>query len=99
MIFENDRNRLVCQGSQELSWIEPWGNDSIRVRKSPGRIAEDLETALVEPDARHAAPTSGPDPSILISEEGAVVRNGALEATIDRHGVIAFRRVSDTARE
>ena len=85
MIFEVSEGRLVCQGNQELLWIEPWGRDTIRVRKSPGRIAPDLETALLERPSDQA-------PAIEISADKAVVCNGELEATVDQHGIISFRK-------
>jgi alpha-D-xyloside xylohydrolase len=92
----NDRNRLVCQRNQEVLWIEPWGRDTIRVRKSPGRVSEEAETALLEPDRREA---SGASPAIIdISGDKAVVRSGDLQAVVDSNGLIRFDRPVRPAR-
>jgi alpha-D-xyloside xylohydrolase len=77
--FRREGNSLIWEQNNETVRIEPWGQDSIRVRATVGaEILDDLPGALLEP-----APT---EVHIEMDAERVVLRNGALAAEIRQHG-------------
>jgi alpha-D-xyloside xylohydrolase len=75
----------------ETLQIEPWGRDSLRVRSTVDTgIRDDLLNILLPPAAT--------DVEITIGEEGAVIRNGAITASISPEGLIRFS-TTDTGAE
>jgi alpha-D-xyloside xylohydrolase len=67
--------KLIWERDHETVQVEPWGQDSLRVRATMGAdIREDLPRALLEPATAVA--------QIEIGEEEAVVRNGAIAAQL-----------------
>ncbi len=67
--------KLIWERDHETVQIEPWGQDSLRVRAAMGpEIRDDLPGALLEPVTMAA--------QIEIDEEQAIVRNGAIVARV-----------------
>jgi len=86
--FRSENDTLIWEQGHETVRVEPWGQDSLRVRATmqPG-IRDDagqgpLPGALLEP-----APT---DAQIEIGEQGATVRNGRIAAEISASGRLRF---------
>ena len=81
-IFEKQGNRLVYHFDAEKVWLEPWGENSLRLRatKCPQMSAEDW--ALLTPEQL--------DAEITIEEQCAKIRNGKIYATITRAGKIVY---------
>ena len=66
--------RLQWQNEGELFWIEAFGPDALRFRSSKSlRIADESWTLLPPPIVR---------PEIMISADGAVIKNGRIRAEI-----------------
>jgi len=73
--FRQTNSKLIWESYHEMVQIEPWGQDSLRVRATMGsEIRDDLPGALLEP-----APTQA---QIDIAAERAVIRNGSIAAEI-----------------
>lgn len=81
-ILKAEQNRLVILFNNEKVWIEPWGQNSLRVRstKQPVMPAEDwaLENRGEYP------------PVIEITENGASIQNGKLKAVTTKAGKLFF---------
>ena len=77
--FKQEGNKLVFRYDAERMWIEPWGENSFRVRST--KMAEMLleEWALTEP-----VPECVTD--ITITEKLATIVNGKIKATISNFG-------------
>ncbi len=77
----HDGGGLQCRFEAETVLIEPWGRDSLRVRASrTGQIRGDTISALLS--VEHATDGLVVD----IATDVATVRNGAIEARVDRVG-------------
>ncbi len=69
-----------CADGQWLR-VEPWGQDSVRVRVAPGRpVQDDLPGALLPP-AADAPPEAG---AVQVNEGRCRLRNGRLTVELDR---------------
>ncbi|GHV62452.1 glycosyl hydrolase [Spirochaetia bacterium] len=86
--FSREQNRLIYRYDAEKLWVEPWGENSLRVRStkmaempgvSGGNALEDW--ALLPPKTCAA--------DIKIGENGASIRNGKLEIRISNSGRIS----------
>jgi alpha-D-xyloside xylohydrolase len=77
-----DGNRLVRTCDGETLWIEPWGDNSLRVRAT--RRSEMLLTdwALLKPPALAA--------EITLDGQSATIKNGELTARLNREGWLTF---------
>jgi alpha-D-xyloside xylohydrolase len=74
-VIRQEGNALVWEVSHETVRIEPWGEDSLRVRATAGaEILDDLPGALLAP-----APTN---PEIEINNQRAWLRNGKIAAEV-----------------
>ena len=75
-------NRLAIRNKSELVWIEPWGENSLRIRstREPQILSQDW--ALSERGEWNA--------EILIKENGASISNGKLTADVDLWGNITY---------
>ena len=74
-VFRQHNDTLTWESGYETLQIEPWGQDSLRVRATTGpEIGGDFPGALLEP-----APT---EVQIEIGPELAVIRNGAIAAEV-----------------
>lgn len=81
MFFSKD-NRLVFAYDAEQLWIEPWGQNAVRVRatKMPEMPAEDW--ALLEPQKTNA--------TIDIGKESASLINGQIKAVVSKRGKLTI---------
>ncbi len=77
--FKQEGNKLVFRYDAEKMWIEPWGENSFRVRST--KMAEMLleDWALTEPVAECVT-------DITITEKLATIVNGKIKATISNFG-------------
>ena len=85
--FREDDGKLLWQKNHELLQIEPWENDSLRVRSTLSPRIEERRWALLNPDKI--------TPHIEINDDGAVIRNGKIKAKISPTGAITFLNSAD----
>ena len=73
--LRQEKNKLICEQHHEMIQIEPWGQDSLRVRATFNpQIRDDLPGALLPPG--HS------DTQIDLFEGRATIQNGTLLAEI-----------------
>jgi alpha-D-xyloside xylohydrolase len=84
-----ENNRLVWKEGREILWIEPYGEDTLRVRATRGQEVLDLPWALVEARPAKARVEAG--------ERGGSITNGLVRAEVDAGGRIRFSR-ADTGK-
>ena len=98
MRFERDGSALLCFHQGERLRIEPWGQDSLRVRSTMGRDFSGNAWALTEPvddlptridigEAGHRAEDGSMDKRPVAS-----ITNGRIRATVNHAGVLSFYR-------
>ena len=98
MEFINDHGALVCRRRGETLRIEPWGEDSLRVRATLYPQFSGRDWALTEPvPASGSAVTFEEEPfregdGRIVKNPVAVVTNGRLAARVNHAGVIRFYR-------
>ncbi|WP_026504559.1 glycoside hydrolase family 31 protein [Butyrivibrio sp. NC3005] len=85
MFFSKEDGCLVVKGNGEKLRIEPWGKDAFRVRSTMYPEFTGKVNGLEE-EVDHGTA------DIQIKEDGAVITNGILSATINFAGVITFYR-------
>ncbi len=86
--FRQQNNMLLWEQNHEMMQIEPWGRDSLRVRATiSAGIRDDLVSVLLPPAEK--------DAQITIGAEGAIIRNGALTASISPEGFIRFSNTAN----
>lgn len=78
MLSQQD-NRLVFHYDAEELWIEPWGENSLRVRSTKTRSMPTEDWAL-------GVPPTMPLSEITIGENEASITNGKIKATISKRG-------------
>lgn len=81
-IFKIEGHRLVCQYDNEKLWIEPWGENSLRVRATQLAAMQSEDWALLPPAACNG--------EISITDRTAVLKNGKIRATVSTAGKIRF---------
>lgn len=81
-MFKVEENKLIYQYDGEKVWIEPWGNNSVRVRATKCREMPEENWALCE------KPEGSCD--IEIGEQGASLKNGFLTVHISKAGKIVM---------
>jgi alpha-D-xyloside xylohydrolase len=81
--LSQEGERLVRRQGGEILWVEPWGENSLRVRATRQRAIETSEDWALEPPAASA-------PQITVDGDGASITNGRITATIDRYGILEF---------
>lgn len=81
-MFRTDGNRLIREYDSEQLWIEPWGDNALRVRATRSPRMEMEDWALLPVEQGRA--------DITIEEDAAVIRNGKIRAEIKRTGQITF---------
>ena len=81
-LFAKDWNRLIYRYNTEKLIVEPWGENSVRVRsaKNADMSGSDEDWALLPPKII--------EPEITISDNSASLKNGKLELRLDRFGQI-----------
>ncbi len=86
--FRQQNNMLLWEQNHEMMQIQPWGRDSLRVRATiSAGIRDDLVSVLLPP--------AETDAQITIGAEGAIIRNGALTASISPEGLIRFSNTAN----
>lgn len=80
-MFRAENNRLIREFDHERVWIEPWGENSLRVRASYADITDDAWALL---------PVPAVTPEIRIEEQQATITNGKIKAEILSSGQILF---------
>ena len=86
MIFQRD-GRLIFQYDDEQLWIEPWGQNALRVRATKESEMPIFHWALL--------PVTENTAEILISDTGAVIVNGKIKAELDNNGKLTFYNQKD----
>ncbi len=82
-VFHRRKNGISWSQSNEIVQIDPWGQDSLRVRATAdGELQDDLFSVLLPPVETET--------QITIEEQGATIYNGAIAAHISRSGLIRF---------
>ena len=79
-MFAKADNKLIFHYDAEELWIEPWGNNALRIRASKNDRISDEKWALLD-----VAPEEA---SIEIKEDSAYIQNGKVKAVITRFGKI-----------
>jgi len=77
-MLKKDGNTLVFQFDAETLRIEPWGDNSLRVRAVHQKEFSAEDWALTE--------SQGGEAQIVIDEKGAEIRHGKIRATITKMG-------------
>jgi len=80
--FTKDGSKLICRYDAETLWIEPWGENSLRVRATEQHTMPTEDWALLSP--------AKTDTTILTGEKEATISNGKIEAVITSAGKIFF---------
>ncbi|MGB9591169.1 MAG: TIM-barrel domain-containing protein, partial [Candidatus Kryptoniota bacterium] len=83
-MLKQEMNRLIREYDSEILWIEPWGENSLRVRatKDKQMPIPDEEWALLPPTKSNA--------QISINGNEAVIINGKITAHLTSRGKIIF---------
>lgn len=85
--FVHEDGALIWRGDGETLRLEPWNEDGIRVRATLApAIRDDLPQALLHRRLAHG--------EVTITDAGARLRSGDLEARVKPNGEIGFHRVS-----
>ncbi|MFI3257481.1 MAG: glycoside hydrolase family 31 protein, partial [Spirochaetales bacterium] len=81
--FTQDGNKLVYFFDSETLWVEPWGENSLRVRGTKMHKMPIENWALLEPNTSQSV--------ITINEDGsASIQNGKITATFTAIGKLVF---------
>lgn len=83
-MFREDGNSLIRELYGETLCIEPWGNDSFRVRSNKGKKFTDENWAL------DTEPNQGTESKITIEKDSAVIKNGNITGVIRFDGLVTF---------
>lgn len=83
-MLRQEKHRLIHEYDSEIVWIEPWGENGLRVRATKaGRMpVPEEEWALQDPGSKKA--------TITIQENSAVIQNGKISARMLGTGKIVF---------
>ena len=80
--FSIDGNRLIRRYDSEKLWIEPWGENSLRVRATNEAAVEQEDWALLPQTALTA--------KIEINGDTASITNGRIRAVVSEGGKVTF---------
>ncbi len=81
-VFRIEGKRLIRVYDSEKLWIEPWGDNSLRVRVTHLSSIQIEDWALLPQEARKV--------EILIDENTATIKNGKICAQVSAGGKISF---------
>ncbi|MDO4275913.1 MAG: glycoside hydrolase family 31 protein [Eubacteriales bacterium] len=81
-MFRKDGNRLIFQYDAEKMWIEPWGENGLRVRSTKEAEMPERDWALL--------PAEDCPCNIVLGEEKSEIRNGKIKASVSRWGKVIF---------
>ena len=82
-VFQMDGNRLVFHYDAEKLWVEPWGDNSLRVRATKQAVMPPEDWALLKVEEK------SPSQAVL-EEHQASITNGNIKAVISRYGKMTF---------
>jgi alpha-D-xyloside xylohydrolase len=85
--FHEEDGKLIWQKNHELLQIEPWENDSLRIRSTLSPRIEERRWALLNPVKI--------TPKIEITEDGATIQNGKIKAKISPAGAVTYFKSAD----
>ncbi|MFN2233050.1 MAG: TIM-barrel domain-containing protein [Anaerolineales bacterium] len=85
--FQQENNCLIWTGIREVVWIEPYGENIIRVRASKNLRIEQNDWTLL--------PKGHASSKIEIHSDQAILTNGEISATISSAGHLCFRNSRD----
>lgn len=82
-IFRTEGNRLIREYDAERLWVEPWGENSLRLRcTNEAEMPEDRDWALLpQPECKA---------KIRIDGDSASITNGKLTCRINKYGRVSF---------
>ena len=81
--FRREGNSLKFHYDAEELWIEPWGDNSLRVRATKmAEMSEENWALQEEPKVT--------EPEIIIEEKSAAITNGKIKAVISKYGKMTF---------
>jgi len=80
-IFSKEGSRLIYRYDAETLWIEPWGDNSLRVRATKLHVMPEENWALLN---------AGGSAQIDITDGFATIQNGKIKAVITKAGKLAF---------
>src|SRR6187402_3748179 len=83
MLLERD-NRLVFRYDAEELWVQPWGDNALRVRATKQRAMPEENWALQD------LSNSSSPAQIIITEESGSISNGRIKAVITRLGKLTI---------
>ncbi|KAK4128074.1 glycoside hydrolase family 31 protein [Parathielavia appendiculata] len=83
MLSQQD-TKLVYTYDAEKLWIEPWGDNALRIRATKSRTMPSEDWALITP----AAPTT--QPQITVSRDSAFLTNGKIKAVVSARGKLTI---------
>lgn len=73
-MFRQENGKLIYTYDGETMWIEPWGEDSLRIRATKNRVMEDTDWALL--------PQPDQETEIRIESQEAELKNGGIRAVV-----------------
>lgn len=77
-MFSKQDNRLIFHYDAEELWIDPWGENSLRIRATKNDLMPEENWALLEPEKAEA--------QIEINEDRSYIQNGRIKAVITKLG-------------
>lgn len=89
-MFLKERDRLIRKFDNETVWIEPWGDNSLRVRATLLPEMPDNKWALLDRQEKE-----NDNLKIEIKNNEASIKNGNISATFTSRGTIIFRNKKD----
>jgi alpha-D-xyloside xylohydrolase len=81
-LFSEEKGRLIYRYDAEKLWIEPWGENSLRVRATKQSTMPGEDWALTEPVSHEGR--------IEVTDTGASVINGKIKAVVSNGGWLVF---------
>ncbi len=82
-ILKQENNRLIIINNNEKVWIEPWGEDSLRIRSTKQPSMPPENWALEESIPYHEG-------IFKLTEKGASLQNGKIRTEVTHQGKITF---------
>ena len=89
-MFLKERDRLIRKFDNETVWIEPWGDNSLRVRATLLPEMPNNKWALLDKQEKE-----NDNLKIEIKNNEASIKNGNISATFTSRGTIIFRNQKD----
>ena len=81
------KKRIIFHYDAEELWIEPWGENAVRVRATKNAEMPSEDWALKRPEAIKEAEAPA---KIRVNEDGALLQNGKLTVRITKGGKITM---------